>query len=100
MSASAVATVDTVRVDFGFGAFELEGDERRELVRLLGLMPDAPAATAAAHLEAAPAIALSDAELDVLADAAWAWLEDVGPQDCPERVRLLLDALRARRAHD
>lgn len=101
-----------VRLELDFGAFELGADECAELVRLLrqagGGPGKAPAETSAHRLEAllerpgAPPVprCVSEDELDAIADAGWEWLRRSGPQAVPERVLTLLDALRARHAHE
>lgn len=101
---------EVLRLELGFGTYELAPGECSELAGLLrgrSEQPDAGSALAAAcRLESlleegghgAPAI--DEAELDAIADAAWGWLRQVGPDELPPRVLLLLDGLRARRAHD
>jgi hypothetical protein len=102
----------TVRLDLDFGSYELGADDCRELIRVLrrhGRRRDGEAALASAQrldgLLAQRAgvhrpSALSEAQLDAIADAAWEWLRSVGPDRLPERVLVLLDVLRARHIHE
>jgi hypothetical protein len=43
---------------------------------------------------------VTEDELDAAAGAAWDWFERDGRDGIPERVLVLLDAVRARHAHD
>jgi hypothetical protein len=102
------ATDRLVSLELGFGAYELAPSECAELAGLLraGSGASLPALAAADRLESllvggeAAAAPAREAELDAVADAAWTWLEQVGPAGIPLRVLVLLDALRARHAHD
>jgi len=101
-----------ISLDLEFGSYEVGAGEGRELARLLRRRAEglsgSPALTAAVHLEALvdePAGRVSggpigEDELDAIADAAWDWLQRAGPDAFPERVLVLLDALRARHVHD
>ena len=98
-----------VQLDLELGSFELGVGECRELIRCLdrcGERANSACARALArrlesHLESGdPTETISEAELDSIADAAWDWLERDGLDRFPERVLLLLDVVRARRAHD
>lgn len=103
---------EVVRLGFDFGSYELGGDECRELIRILRLRGDRPGGevelACAYRLEAildgaADVRSLggaTEAQLDAIAEAAWAWLQRVGPETCPERVLVLLDVLRARHVHE
>jgi hypothetical protein len=107
---SAEPSVELVRLELGFGSYELAPAECGELAGLLRRRAGEPqpgdAAAAAQQLESlltegrAPAAAVTESELDAIADAAWTWLEQVGAAGLPPRVLVLLDALRARHAHD
>ena len=52
------------------------------------------------HDRAAQRAHVTEEELDAIADAAWSWLQRDGRDGFPERVIVLLDAVRARHAHD
>lgn len=96
-----------VTLELGIGGYELAPAECAELAGILRARgaESLPALAAARRLESLEADVSADspaddAELDAIADAAWTWLEQVGPADLPPRVLVLLDALRARHAHD
>jgi hypothetical protein len=102
---------EMVRLDLGFGTYDLGRGECGELAGFLrrrGEQPGDDGALAAAGRleallqdEAAPTPGpVTEAELDALADAAWQWLRQVGAAGLPPRVLVLLDGLRARHAHD
>jgi hypothetical protein len=101
---------DVVWFELDGGPYELGVDECRELIRLLGRRVERPGAGAALacarSLEtlldegSLGAGALSEPQLDALADAAWDGLRRDGPDAVPERVLRLLDALRARHGRD
>jgi hypothetical protein len=103
---------DVVRLELDLGSYELGAEECRVLVRRLRERSELPdgrtAATCADRLEAlvfgsagvAPAGSMTERELDAVAEAAWAWCQDVGSEALPERVLRLLDLLRARHAHE
>jgi hypothetical protein len=103
---------DVVRLELDLGSYELGAEECRELVRLLrqrSELPDGvPAGAGADRLEAlvfgsagvAPAGTMTEEELDAVAEAAWAWCQDVGTEALPERVLRILDLLRARHTHE
>ena len=102
---------EVVLLELDLGSYELGTDECDELIRVLrgrGRLPGGGTADASAdRLEgllgrrAGTAFgAVTEGELDAIADAAWDWLQRVGPATCPERVVLVLDVLRARHAHE
>jgi hypothetical protein len=99
-----------VTLDLDFGSYDLGIDECGELIRVLaqrGRRNEGGAAVASARRlealferDAAHVGVLSEDELDAIADAAWEWHERVGSGAFPERVLLVLDALRARHARE
>lgn len=96
-----------VTLELGIGGYELAPAECAELAGLLRSRgaESLTALVAARRLESLEAgvaadTPVDDAELDAIADAAWTWLEQVGTAGIPPRVLVLLDALRARHAHD
>jgi hypothetical protein len=102
---------EVVRLDLGFGTYELGFGECGELAGFLRKRAEQPrdggALAAASRLEAllqgeaaSTTARATEAELDALADAAWDWLCQVGSTGLPPRVLALLDGLRARHAHE
>ena len=94
-----------------WGSYELGVGECRELIRFLerrGERSNGDSARAFARrlkalLDSRAGILPGDVteeELDGIADAARDWLERDGPDLFPERMLLLLDVVRGRRAHD
>ena len=101
---------DVVWLDLGFGSYELGADECHQLIRFLSHRAGRPGARAelacARRLEALldedslGRGALSERQLDAVADAAWDWLQRVGSDALPERVLCFLDAVCARHGHE
>ena len=102
---------EVVSLNLDLGSYELGVGECRELIRVLhrrSERPDGGAADASARrLEALlhrrvglSAGNVTEDELDAIANAAWDWLQRVGPDAFPERVLLVLDVLRARHVHE
>jgi hypothetical protein len=102
---------EVVSLNLDLGSYELGVGECRELIRLLrrrSERPDGGAADVSArrleallHRRASPSAGnMMEDELDAIANAAWDWLQRVGPDAFPERVLLVLDVLRARHVHE
>jgi hypothetical protein len=102
---------EVVSLNLDLGSYELGVGECRELIRVLhrrSERPDGGAADASArrleallHRRVGPSAGnVTEDELDAIANAAWDWLQQVGPDAFPERVLLVLDVLRARHVHE
>jgi hypothetical protein len=103
---------EVVRLDLDFGSYELGLDECRALTRILrrrGEEPEGALALACAdrlealldgRVEPHSSGGMTEEQLDTIADAAWEWLRRAGRDGVPERVLVLLDALRARHVHE
>jgi hypothetical protein len=98
-----------VSLKLDFGSYELGAEECRELIRCLHRRSertdDVAALASARYLEGlrdarAGVDHVTEEELDAIADAAWDWLQNAGSDALPERVLLVLDALRSRHAHE